>query len=650
MGLLSDIRQNITNAVGSVTGLLSGENKGRKYPAAVFDVNDFSLTNKPDYDDGRWRGQGARYAFMVVTADKPATPANTTNSGVWQKFELQINPSEFQQDEVFAVEVTPTLRGVVVEHHGAILKDIVISGTTGISPNRKDGGSSRNTGRPFLQSGTSGYEEFNELRSYFRMYIEAKRLDTRKFDQLRMVFKNYKDQESIFVEPTKFTMKRSATRPLMYDYSISLKGVGVATFAKDIAEGIGPFLNAVDDVVDKVITGMDTANKVLNGSIGLINRTLRDFTSLVLTPSRIIKQAVLNFRGGLASTIGAANAAGSTIGIKKLFTPDFIENIRTGELEPAPSKPVITRTFFNGIIKNVQDAETSLSDAFGRDLTAYNAVVGRTPTIAAINRESTFAELQVLNALSQLKRSLLLMTAQQELFFEKNVFETNLEVFEFYGNKITLQTPNSVRVVKILGDDNIQTLAAREMGDVDKFREIVMLNNLKPPYIDPLGGPGVLTPGSNILIPQQQSVGDFAVKKNKGYEITKTMSESEKNMGVDLRINGDGDLAFTNSGDFDLLAGVENITQAIAVRLALERGGLKRHLRFGTGLQIGGKLRGNGLQDLREEILSSLGADPRIESIPFAELKREGNTVNINLILKLRQLEQPVPIPITLNI
>ncbi|HKZ39967.1 MAG TPA: hypothetical protein VJ044_03345, partial [Candidatus Hodarchaeales archaeon] len=83
---------------------------------------------------------------------------------------------------------------------------------------------------------------------------------------------------------------------------------------------------------------------------------------------------------------------------------------------------------------------------------------------------------------------------------------------------------------------------------------------------------------------------------------------------------------------------------------ALERGGLKRHLRFGTGLQIGGKLRGNGLQDLREEILSSLGADPRIESIPFAELKREGNTVNINLILKLRQLEQPVPIPITLNI
>ena len=54
------------------------------------------------------------------------------------------------------------------------------SGTTGLSPLRKEGGADKSTGAPIMASGHSGYEEFNELRSYFRVYVEKKRLDASK--------------------------------------------------------------------------------------------------------------------------------------------------------------------------------------------------------------------------------------------------------------------------------------------------------------------------------------------------------------------------------------------------------------------------------------------------------------------------------------
>jgi len=133
--------------------------------------------------------------------------------------------------------------------------------------------------------------------------------------------------------------------------------------------------------------------------------------------------------------------------------------------------------------------------------------------------------------------------------------------------------------------------------------------------------------------------------------ITKGMKQAEIDLGVDIRLTEDRDLAIANTQDLDLIAGVENFIQAIDVRLFLESGGLKRHPSIGTDLQLGRKVKNStGLNGIRKQILDSLNSDPRVEAIPSINLKQEGGTLHVNMILKAKEIEQPVPLPLTLNV
>jgi len=169
---------NIKNGIFASIG--QPEKATARYPATIGNgIPVTKITNVPDFQSGGWRSSPG-YAFQVYRVPlgsntTKAVPSNENDKGKWQEFRLQINPQELTQDEIFAIEVTPTFRGVVVEHHGQILKDITISGTTGKSPRAREGGVVPATGRPVLASGHSGYEEFHELRSYIRAYVEAKR-------------------------------------------------------------------------------------------------------------------------------------------------------------------------------------------------------------------------------------------------------------------------------------------------------------------------------------------------------------------------------------------------------------------------------------------------------------------------------------------
>lgn len=599
----------ITNIIKDINGVLdtfaTGKGSSKKYPTNVAGNSIETITNVSLYDDKNWK-TSRDYAFQVYFSEDNNNLLPADN---WDEYRIQINPQDLQQDEIFAIEVTPTFRGVLVEHQGTILKDIVISGTTGVSPMRREGGAFSSSGRPVFQSGISGYEEFHELRSYFRVYAEQKRSspEAKKF---RMVFKNYKDNEFLFVEPQKFSMKRNASRPFLYDYTIVLKGIGVANGVTATSPSL---FESIDEMLQNVQDYFDAASKIINASIGIILRFQRDITSTLLNPLSAVSQAIQAVRGGGALL----------------------------------SQFSVTRKTLEDLRRVVSDIRGNFSDGVGVNMTSFNAFAGRSATLTAPSgRVPTYQERQILNALNLITRGLLLVERQNNLF-EQNVFELNSSVLATYNNSIALDTPQTVRQSAILGGDNIQTIAAREMGNTDKYREIIILNNLKPPYISEAGGNGVLRPGQPILIPQQQPSIDTGILKNKEYNITRNISEVEKGFGVDVRVTDDGDLAISNTKDLDLIAGVKNMSQALTLKILIEKGGLKRHPQIGTNLQIGTK--GVNLSESRNQLVSSITSDPRVESIPFIEVRRDSGTIQINSVIKLKSLEQPVPLPITLN-
>jgi hypothetical protein len=598
---VADLANNIVDGIMATLGM--AQERTEKW-----DTNFSKFTNSPDFQNETWK-KSLGFAFQVYRVE---TNGNIKGDPNWEEFRLQINPQELTQDEIFAIEVTPTFRGVVVEHHGTVLKDIVIAGTTGVSPLRREGGAVRATGKPVMSSGHSGFEEFHTLRSYVRAYVEAKRRDTKENGELRLVFKNFKDNEQLFVEPQKFTMKRTAGKPFMYDYNFAMKAIGIALPKSDDGDN-GDLLGTIFDVINTASNLIEFGTQVINGSVGLVRRTERDVSNTIIQPLNRVSAALAALAGGREAIFGEFG---------------------------------ITRRFMENLNNALARVENNYNDLVGTDMTAYNAAAGRTSTEqAAAGRQPTGQDINVLNGFNKAKRGLTLLLAEDSLFTpDSDAAADNIRAA--YGDKIDFKDPNSVRDANIETDDTIQSLAARELGDPDRFREIVALNNLKPPYIDEAGGSGVLKPGAKILLPAQSLTTGTGVKRNKEFEITRFLTEAEKALGVDIRLDKNNDLAQSNTKDLDLIAGMENMSQAVLLKLFYEKGSLKRHLIIGTDLGIGEKTTTKNLNRLRDSIIGSYGTDLRIDNLPYISLRQEGNTTFVDLVIKLKDIDQPVPIPL----
>jgi hypothetical protein len=140
-------------------------------------------------------------------------------------FDLPITPQEISQTEEFAVSIRPTQGGTVVNHSGNKYKKLTISGTTGVHPFKRNDGASKLSGVTLNRNDElkyrSGYEVFQHFRAWIKGYHESKKFPLK--ENLRMIFRNFKDWEFLYVEPLSFTMKRDAAKPLLYNYSIDFK-------------------------------------------------------------------------------------------------------------------------------------------------------------------------------------------------------------------------------------------------------------------------------------------------------------------------------------------------------------------------------------------------------------------------------------------
>ncbi len=123
--------------------------------------------------------------------------------------------------------------------------------------------------------------------------------------------------------------------------------------------------------------------------------------------------------------------------------------------------------------------------------------------------------------------------------------------------------------------------------------------------------------------------------------LTKNMSELEKSLGVDLKINQDGDLELNNLNDFKLIAGTQNAAQAVYLKLSIEPGGLVYHPELGTSLQVGEKTK-NAIE-IKAQILKSLSKDPRFDSVD-AKVNVLGDVILVDLRVILANTGIEVPL------
>jgi len=135
-----------------------------------------------------------------------------------------------------------------------------------------------------------------------------------------------------------------------------------------------------------------------------------------------------------------------------------------------------------------------------------------------------------------------------------------------------------------------------------------------------------------------------AILRGPDSELTRNLSELEKSLGVDLKINQNGDLQLNNLNDLELIAGVNNAAQAIFIRLSVEPGSLLYHPEIGTDLQVGQKTK--DAFTIQAQILKSLLNDERFEDVQ-AKVSVLGDRVLTNIRVALANTGIAVPLQFT---
>jgi len=154
--------------------------------------------------------------------------------------------------------------------------------------------------------------------------------------------------------------------------------------------------------------------------------------------------------------------------------------------------------------------------------------------------------------------------------------------------------------------DDLQAVAAREMGDANRWVEIVWLNNLVPPYLtdDPRRvAPGVKLTGSFLKVPAPVGVWTDAAEGGQVYERDCAM------VGKMLQADADGDL--------QVVAGADNLRQQLAHRIVTPTGQARRHPDYGCKIwRLMGQVNGPTAAQLGSKYVElSLRADYRVSRV-----------------------------------
>ncbi len=188
---------------------------------------------------------------------------------------------------------------------------------------------------------------------------------------------------------------------------------------------------------------------------------------------------------------------------------------------------------------------------------------------------------------------------------------------------MTVAKPLSgIRIAATRAGDTMQAIAARELGDAARWYDLVAINNLAPPWItdDPaLVGPRVLRAGADIRIPA-------AAPEASGI----AAGDDDAVFGTDLVLPG-GFLQEDAGGDFNLVAGAKNLSQAVAHRLATPERSVIFHQAYGCAIHELVGARADPVADQLGALFveRALRAEPRISRVENTTATITGDVLDV---------------------
>lgn len=446
-------------------------------------------------------------------------------------------------DEEFAVSIRPTVDGgKYITNRGIVLRDIIVSGSTGYMPNGVNttvaptaallappgtGGvispddaefslgnvttfnSSElvgiNKSNPQAEQNRqqqSGFLKFVKLRNLIREYARIKRFETPEVaNSTFLFFYDRKLDEWWIVEPLKFRMFRSNKRNFLFDYTIPLK-----TIAPGSDTGTDPFTVDLPTSKQKTITmgvslglsgGQNEALAIVKRLVGIssaINAFAGKYTGLI----KDAFNAVLNELDQVTAIFGNVAQATETLAALPAGLAGRLNNS------------------LDGMLSQVARLSTDL-----QLISATNDIYIETRTLS----DGLFARAnQLFSGQSSTESPASLLQKENDKYTKQRMLygsgttavndpngTTTLPTSPFVnGSGLNLLTAidftryTGTKQAVVMAGDTLETLALREGGSVFLKPMIIALNKLQFPYLVGITAPylpGTLRVGDKIQIP-----------------------------------------------------------------------------------------------------------------------------------------------------
>lgn len=430
--------------------------------------------------------------------------------------------------------------------------------------------------------------------------------------------------------------------------TLALKSLlGIPIVAADI--GSRTIVNTVSAASALAIVSRETLNTATLGATGKSD-TLAEINAL-------LDKRLFGTKNTLSKTFAAANAeikqkgSGGLLKLGALMTKvdagQFPEKALDATQKEQNKAVELPRSFYDDAIASLERVKKNAEDFFALGSPEYDLIFDRVATLNAdITKTVTNDEYDILFGFNEAITGLNLLLSTTELF-KSSLDDRIQDMNTRFSNNIALVAEQAVRQIKMPGNTSLERLAQQELGDSTRWGEIVEVNGLKAPYIsdDPNESrDGVLKVGSNILIPSPVQNGFSQVPVGRSNKLTREMSELEKSLGVDLKVDTEMDMVLSSSGDFELIAGSDNMGQATVIKLSYEPGDVMLYPELGAGLIIGKKF--PPIQDIKDRVTNSLLQDSRVSKITDLSLMRESSGLSLTFNLYVKQIDIPIPVKI----
>ena len=622
--------------------------------------------------DARRTGSDGLYQFAVLDGQK-----------VIDALSLFPNPQSISLQEPSATSITAMQGGgKYIERRGNIFKDLVIAGTTGFMPNARAA-----TYNEFQQrfrisdddtaaskmAPVSGYVKFHETRNFFRRYQNIFRSGKREdVKEIRFIWINYKDEEFWVIEPLLFATTRDKSNPMSYMYSITARFIDMADKALFKAEAI-PLSRGMKVLaaIKSIVTTIERAISVVGAIIAEVSEAVRAIINTALSLATRLAGALNNLVAGVSeivrlplNTVKSCTSAfkqclDTARNVGQAFTLDVLDVI-TQTIQACHTLAAMPELFVNSFSeewqKRVQNFNrvtqkgsaidfTSQLDL--NDLTEDEILPGETiQRVAArvLGDASRFHELIVLN---NLQAPYISPNARERL---PNTLAPNdtILVPKTFGRQ-SATNPIPVSGSKARSEPTVTSVAASGTPTSLTVNPALLAapwrpNQWKNFLCTFISGTGF---GTTVLVEsntETQLTFNKAVTTPDATTIFQLSSAQQKvippgsleSLGIDIRLTPDNDFAKTVSGDLASVRFLENMDQAIQIKMKTEQLDLVLHSFFGLRQPAGTKVTPASVSQHRLNARRTFVSDPRIALVKHLRLRAIKDTISVDGEVELK--------------